>query len=265
MDSAITLHWDDIYRHEDPRLRILGRRTTSTHQFRRYMQVRVREKLRRSSSRERLREYVSEVVSTGFATTALDEVSVDDVPLATWEIGEVLAEVLLEETERAQFPWPPCWDKRSATASLPGPDLIGFLGDEGSECFLFGEVKSSDADDVHASVIRGNDGLRRQIEHLLSSESRRQLLISWLCVRARDRDWQPKFDRCLAAYFANPSQGVIVGVLLRGREPNETDLQPIRTAVEKQDSPYRLLLLGYYLPVQLNELPAVLEGTMDRP
>jgi len=31
--------------------------------------------------------------------------SADEVALAPWEIGEVLAELLLEETERAVFPW----------------------------------------------------------------------------------------------------------------------------------------------------------------
>ena len=184
---------------------------------------------------------------------------------APWEIGEVLAEVLMEDTERAEFPWPPSWDKRSATASLPGPDLIGFLRDERSECFLFGEVKSSDADDVQASVIYGDDGLRRQIERLLSSEDRRQLLISWLFVRARGKDWQPKFDRCLAVYLANPSLAVVVGALLRGRDPNEADLEPVRSSVAEQNSPYRVLLFGYYIPVRLNELPAVLSGTLDRP
>jgi hypothetical protein len=66
-------------------------------------------------------------------------------------------------------------------------------------------------------------------------------------------------------YLANPSQGAVVGVLLRGRDPNATDLQPVRSAAEDQDSPYRVLLLGYYLPVLLAELPAVLAGTAERP
>ncbi|OFW59699.1 MAG: hypothetical protein A2133_09770 [Actinobacteria bacterium RBG_16_64_13] len=261
----MTLRWEDVYRHDDGRLRVHGRRTTSTHEFRRFVQSRVRERLRRASAREQLREYLSELTSTGFAIANLSAVSPAEVALAPWEIGEVLAEVLLEETERAEFPWPPFWDKRSATASLPGPDLVGFLGEEGSECFLFGEVKSSDADDVRASVINGDDGLRRQIERLLTSENRRQLLISWLCVRANGQGWQPKFDRCLAVYLANPSQGAVVGVLLRGRDPSEADLQPVRSAAENQASPYRVMLLGYYLPVQLAELPAVLVGTAERP
>jgi hypothetical protein len=208
---------------------------------------------------------VTELTSTGFATANLSALSAEEVALAPWEIGEVLAEVLLEETERADFPWPPSWDKRSATASLPGPDLIGFLAENGSECFLFGEVKTSDADDVHASVIHGDDGLRRQIERLLNSEDRRKLLISWLCVRAKGCDWRSRFDRCLAVYLANPSQGAVVAVLLRGREPNEADLQPVRSAIEHLTSPYRRILLGYYLPVPIAELPAVLKGTEERP
>jgi len=265
MDGAVTPRWEDAYRHERGQLRVHGRKTTSTHEFRRFVQSRVRERLRRASAREQLREYLSELTSTGFAIANLSSVSSTDVELAPWEIGEVLAEVLLEETEGAEFPWPPSWDKRSATASLPGPDLVGFVRNEGTECFLFGEVKSSDADDVRASVINGDDGLRRQIERLLSSEDRRQLLISWLCVRAKGQGWQEKFDRCLAVYLSNPSQGAVVGVLVRGRDPEEADFQPVSSIVEDKNSPYRVLLVGYYLPVRVGELPEVLRGTAERP
>jgi len=263
--GLVTLLWEDAYKHEDDRLRVHGRRTTSTQEFRRFLQTRIRERLRRASSREQLREYLNELTSTGFAIANLSSVSATDVEYAPWEIGEVLAEVLLEETERAEFPWPPSWDKRSSTASLPGPDLIGFLRDAKTECFLFGEVKSSDADDVRASVINGDDGLRHQIERLLSSEDRRQLLISWLCVRAEGQNWQATFDRCLALYLANPSQGAVVGVLVRGRDPNEADLLPVRSVIEGQASPHRVVLVGYYLPVPLAELPAELKGTAERP
>lgn len=265
MDSVIKLRWDDAYRQDAERLRVHGRRCTSTHEFRRFVQSRVRERLRRASPREQLRDYVKELRSTGFATTNLDSLSEGEISLEPWEIGEVLAELLLEETEGAEFPWPPSWDKRSATASLPGPDLIGFVGEAGAECFLFGEVKSSDALDVHSSVIYGDDGLRAQVDRLLASEDRRQLLISWLCVRAKSQDWQPRFDRCVAVYLANPSQGTVAAVLLRGKEPNETDLQPVRTAVEAHATPYRALLFCFYLPVPVADLPAVLEGTAERP
>lgn len=265
MSSHITLRWEDVYRQGGPVLRVHGRRNTSTHEFRRFVQSRVRDRLRRADTRVQLREYVTELASTGFATANLSALSSDEVALAPWEIGEVLAEILLEETEGAAFPWPPSWDKRSSTASLPGPDLIGFLGEDGSECFLFGEVKTSDADDVHASVIYGDDGLRRQIERLLNSAERQQLLISWLCVRAKGRDWKPRFDRCLGVYLGTPSRGAVVAVLLRGREPSETDLQPVRSAVEDLISPHRRILLGYYLPVPVVELPTVLAGTAERP
>ncbi len=265
MSSRIVLCWEDAYRHEGPSLRLHGRRNTSTHEFRRFVQSRVRDRLRRADAREQLREYVTELTSTRFATANLSALSSEQIALAPWEIGEVLAEVLLEETEGAVFPWPPSWDKRSASASQPGPDLIGFLREDGSEYFLFGEVKTSDADDVHASVIYGDDGLSGQIKRLLDSGERRGWLISWLCVRAKGRDWEPRFYRCLEVYLANPSQGAVVAVLLRGREPNEADLQPVRSAVKDLDSPYRRMLLGYYLPMPVADLPAVLEGTVDRP
>lgn len=264
-DRAMNLRWEDAYRHEERKLRVHGRSTTSTHEFRRYVQTRVREQVRRSSSREQLRDYVTELSSTGFIVAALASLPDDAFVLRNWEIGEVLAEVLLEDTEEARFPWPPSWDKRSASASLPGPDLIGFHGTAGAECFLFGEAKSSDADDPRDTVIYGDDGLSGQIELLLASAKRRQLLISWLCVRAKGQDWQPVFDRCLDAYLGAPSQCVIVGVLVSGSDPNERDLQPVRTKVETMASPYRVLLLGYYLPVQIADLPAVLEGTAERP
>ena len=265
MSAAATLRWEDAYRHDSPRLRVHGRRTASTHEFRRYVQSGVRDRLRRASPRDQLRDYLKELTSTGFSIANLESVSREEAALAPWEIGEVLAELLLEETEHAMFPWPPAWDKRSATASLPGPDLIGFLGDEGTERFLFGEVKSSDAEDVHASVIYGDDGLRNQIDRLLASEDRRQVLISWLFVRAEGQAWKSRFDQCITAYLANPSTAVIVGVLLRGRDPLDSDLGPVRTAVEARISPYDVLLLGYYFPVRVDELPATLEGTADRP
>ena len=265
MTAAVTLRWEEAYRHDGPRLRVHGRRTTSTHEFRRYLQSGVRERLQHASAREQLRDYLNELKSTGFSTANLETVSPEEAALAPWEIGEVLAELLLEDTERAHLPWPPSWNKRSATASLPGPDLIGFLADEGAECFLFGEVKSSDAEDVHASVIHGEGGLTNQIDRLLRFEERRQLLISWLFVRAEGRSWKPRFDRCLAAYVAEPSNAAVVGVLLRGRPPSESDLAPVRSAVEAREPRYRVLLLGYYLPLGIGDLPAALEGTADRP
>lgn len=54
-------------------------------------------------------------------------------------------------------------------------------------------------------------------------------------------------------------------VINENGEPNEADLQPVRSAVDGLDSPYRRILLGYYLPVPVTELPTVLEGTAERP
>ena len=89
----MSLRWEDAYRHDGPRLRLHGRKTASTHEFRRYVQSSVRERLRRASAREQLRDYVNELKSTGFSTANLESVSPEEVALAPWEIGEVLAEL----------------------------------------------------------------------------------------------------------------------------------------------------------------------------
>jgi len=170
----------------------------------------------------------------------------------------------LEDTENATFPWPPAWDKRTATASLPGPDLVGFHDAGDSEHFLFGEVKSSDAENVHASVIYGEDGLRKQIDRLLASEERRHVLIAWLAVRAPGQPWKARFDSCLTAYFAEKVGAVVVGVLLSGLQPDESHLAPVRTSVEASRAAFQVLL-GYYLPIPLADWPKALAGTLDRP
>ncbi len=59
MNGPVTLRWEDAYRHDASALRVHGRRNTSTHEFRRYVQSAVRERLRRASAREQLREYLS--------------------------------------------------------------------------------------------------------------------------------------------------------------------------------------------------------------
>lgn len=91
------------------------------------------------------------------------------------------------------------------------------------------------------------------------------MLVAWLCVRSKGQPWRDRLDRSLTAYFAEPSRAVVVGVLLRGREPNEQHLAPVRSLVESRTPTYRILLLGYYLPIPMADWPGALEGTEDRP
>jgi hypothetical protein len=116
-----------------------------------------------------------------------------------------------------------------------------------------------------ASVIYGADGLRDQIDRLLSSEERRHVLIAWLLVRAEGKAWKEKFDRCLDAYFLPSSKAVVVGILLSGRTAEEAHLRPVRAAVEARLTSHSVILLGYYLPIPVADWPAALEGTEDRP
>lgn len=262
MNGALT--WTNAYE-EDGSVKVHGRRADSTIEVRRYLQTRLRERLRASSLRSRLEEYVREVDSTGFAGGGLTQLSESETSLEPWEIGEVLAEVLLEDVEGAFFPWPPSWDKRVSSASLPGPDLVGFVGEVGSEEFVFGEAKTSDAADVVNSVIYGDDGLRAQVERLLTSEERRSVLIGWLLVRAESRDWKAQFDRALTAYAERPSRARVVGVLLSGSDADPSHLAPIKTRCVELSSPFAVSLVAFYFPIAAKDWAVAIEGTEDQP
>lgn len=267
--SAPVLRWTDVYKNEKGKLRVHGRHTSSTHECRRYLQHRVRQRLRESSPlaqlSESLEESISALETTGFGTSLIKEVASEAPNPHDWQIGEVLAQVLLEDTENTRFPWPPTWDNRSTTASLPGADLVGFIGADGDERFAFGETKTSDAEDVLNSVIYGSDGLRDQLDRLMRISERRVSLVAWLLVRSSGRPWKAAFDRAKTRFAKNPRDIVIIGVLLRCRDYDQSHLELVRKHLESLMTTESVLLVGYYLPIEIRLWLDAIEGTEERP
>ena len=62
--AVLRLRWIDVYHYEANNLRVHGRRSESSHEYRRYMQLRVRDRLRKGSSRVQLSEYLEESITT---------------------------------------------------------------------------------------------------------------------------------------------------------------------------------------------------------
>ncbi|MFP4439168.1 MAG: hypothetical protein ACLFVO_18155 [Chloroflexaceae bacterium] len=60
-----------------------------------------------------------------------------------WEVGESLAQCLLEAEYGIHWPWNQERDKRTPRASLPGVDLVGFGRFNHEVWLVFGEVKTS--------------------------------------------------------------------------------------------------------------------------
>lgn len=263
------LRWIDSYRVEEGNIRLHGRYLESTHQCRRFFQQKLRGKVREALTTSRLAdeldEHVNSLESTGFGAAEIRRVAENNVDPAPWQIGEVLAQLLLEETEFAKFPWPPSWDNRIGTASAGGSDIVGFIENDGAEEFVFGETKTSEANDVHSSVIYGDLGLRKQVQQLIESERRRVELIGWLLVRTRDSQWKSIFSRAVNSYCSNPENACVVGVLLRSKDRDMSHLEPVKKIVQKAKKAFTVALLAFYLPIHADNWLESLEGTEDLP
>jgi hypothetical protein len=84
------------------------------------------------------------LASTGFAVDSLNKILAAATPEERgWAVGEALAEAYLMNKHNVIWPWNMQRDKRTAKASLPGADLIGFEINGKNIRLVLGEVKSS--------------------------------------------------------------------------------------------------------------------------
>lgn len=89
-------------------------------------------------------QHLRGLAGTGFAQDNLDQILAANVQENRgWAIGEAIAETWLLGRHGILWPWNLERDKRVASASLPGADLVG-LSVEGDDVFFaLGEVKTS--------------------------------------------------------------------------------------------------------------------------
>jgi hypothetical protein len=143
-----------------------------------------------------------------------------------WEIGEAIAECLLEDEFGVTWPWNENRDKKTPRASLPGADLVGFLGDGDQAILLFGEVKTSFDKSHPPGVMSGRSGLAHQIDYLINSKEEHGALIRWLHARCKNTAHWPKFQAALKSYLSSRGKRIaLVGVLLRDTTPHQDDLR----------------------------------------
>ena len=80
------------------------------------------------------------LTTTGMASDTITRLLASEPEKESWEIGEALAECLLEEERGVKFPWNSDRDKRTPKASLPGADLVGFIENGDEVVLVLGEV-----------------------------------------------------------------------------------------------------------------------------
>ena len=166
------------------------------------------------------------LATTEMATDTLKALLNADVPMVDWEIGEAVAECLLEEEDGATWPWNENRDRKTPRASLPGADLVGFVGEGEDVAILFGEVKTSSHRSTPPGVMNGRGGMIHQIDTLATSVEVHFALLKWLFARCSDDELRVKFKSAAKRYLDSGGKDVVlVGVLLRDTTPHVKDLQ----------------------------------------
>jgi hypothetical protein len=210
---------------------------------------------------------------TGFASDGLlaDIQAYEDenVQVQNFRVGEAYAEVILEQEFSCRFYWNELRDTRNPKGNKTGADLVGFIEVDGQVLFLFGEVKtSSETANRPPQVMTGADGIETQLRDLYSNRVKRQILISYLKNKMRlfpaGHPFEIDFEASLRAYYSNPEDYHLIGVLIRDVEPDERDLSisynELRTRILE---PVGLKLLALYLPIQQSNWLGIINEVVE--
>lgn len=232
-----------------------GYRFVDMAEFDLFLQGAVKARVTDAEFEDSLAEDLQALVTTQMGSETLTAIlTAPNAPL-DWEIGEAMAECLLEQEFEACWPWNENRDRKTPRASLPGADVVGFVGEGESVTFLFGEVKTSSDQNHPPGVMAGRSGLAHQIDALASSLEINASLLRWLYARCKNTDHWPKFQVACERYFASAGTDVtLVGVLLRDTSPHEDDLRTRSQAIAalNQDFP-KMRLDAWYVPRAINE------------
>lgn len=239
-----------------------GRVADDQQVFGRYLREVVRPWLADASSESKpgLKEFASSRIGTEFVERLLDA-----MPLPRpWEVGEALAACVLAEdpTKGIRWSWNTARDRRTARASLPGPDLIGLCLEDDTALLLFGEVKTSSDPSAPPNVMLGKRGMTAQIERIVTSADIQLTLLSWLLPRCRSSPDRGLYEQAIERYLESEGTEVLlVGVLLRDTAPKELDLKGSAERLSKRFDPAtRVDLIALYLPAPIHEWPHILRG-----
>jgi len=205
------------------------------------------------------------LATTGMSVDFLKEVLEDQVKYKNWEIGEALAECILEEEENVVFPWNMLRDKRDPNASLPGADLVGFVTIGNEIYLLIGEVKTSSQNSAPPSVLSGRSGMVHQLEKHVEGHEKRRLIrsiIHWLHARTKNTDYWNLFKKAIRLYLNSKGEAfALYGILLRDTAPNELDLKNRAKKLGTSSDELPIIrLFAWYFPIPIDSWSEVIKG-----
>lgn len=203
------------------------------------------------------------LITTGMDTNSLASLLQTSGPPLDWEIGEAMAECLLEDEFGVVWPWNENRDRKTPKASLPGADVVGFLGEGEEAIFLFGEVKTSSHADNPPGVMSGRGGLAHQIDTLAEKADVQTTLIKWLYARCKNApEFKALYDVAIRRYLVSGGTDFsIVGVLLRDTPAHPDDLRTRGTTLDGLAASPRRRLDAWYTPRSISDWVGIAEAS----
>lgn len=232
--------------------------------FKSYMAGRVSARVEDDDAQDPFAAELLGIATTGMATEFVEDLLRAVPEEKSWAIGEALAECVLadDETREICWPWNLARDRRTPRASLPGADLVGFCS-EGEDVFLlFGEVKTSSDARTPPQVMNGSGGMAWQLKEEATRLDIQHALLKWLRARCVSAEHRALYRAAVQRYVQSCGKEILlVGILLRDTEPNELDVASRAKALaESLGRPTRIEITAWYLPVPIEEWPALFDA-----
>lgn len=222
----------------------------------------LKERLLDLAARDELIDELQAISTTDMGSELITELIASTPTPLGWEVGEALAESILQEHHKVIWPWNTARDRRTPKASLPGADLIGFVKEDDDRiALLFGEVKTSSDPNTPPGVLHGRSGMIGQLEKLATRRDIQWSLLHWLRARCQDPLLRPLFVAAAQRFVASGGSDFrLIGCLMRDTEPNELDLiNRATTLVSSVESPMSAELVAWYFPDSVSVWPTWME------
>lgn len=238
------------------------RRVADVDRFKAYAKSRAVPRLIDAEEQAEFEADLSALATTDYATDTLVSLLRNAPQPQCWELGESLAETLLEDEHGVRWPWNHARDKRTPKASLPGKDLIGFIESGAGFALLFGEVKTSSDSGTPPKLMYGPDGMISQLAEAACERPEQFCLLKWLSRRCKHTELWAHFEQAVSRFLNSRGSDIVIwGVLVRDTSPNERDLKARAAALAaKVPNVKRVELDAWYFPLPVEEWRQFLEG-----
>lgn len=231
-------------------------------EFDEFLKGSVIDRLNDISQKEEFEEELRALATTDMAQETLRKILSQPRDLEPWEIGESMAECLLEQTRGVQCPWNVDRDKKTPRASLPGADIIGFISQADEVYLALGETKTSFDKDAPPKVMTGRSGMIHQLDALAASLSIQIQILKWLNVRCKNTNFESLYEQAVGNYLKSGGRALVLfGVLMRDTVPSELDLKNRAFKLSQAVSePTQVELIAWYLPRPIPDWSKILGG-----